>query len=204
MERSHGPAPHLLIFFTLHLAACASVQSPSATPAAHPSAAGSGTSTPSVTAESVEARAFRSMSREQEGRLAVCGQDRSCDRAHFTRALLYLSENQGLAAKHFQEVVALSPKSPLASLSVSWLRLLQNQQHQPEKRRDTVFAQTTQWLIHDLWSREQGLKEELSTRDRRLEALSAQLEALKQIDLEMDEKPHPLRPKPNQRTSQQN
>jgi hypothetical protein len=141
------------------------------------------------------------MPRGQDSRLAVCAQDRSCDRAHFTRGLLLLSENQDLAAKHFQEVVAISPKSPLARLSLSWLKLLEEQ---PEERQQALFAQTTQWLIQDHFSREQIIKEELTARDRKLEELSAQLEALKQIDLEMAEKPHTLKPKPKVPPAQPN
>jgi hypothetical protein len=192
MERSlRGTALLLLIGLTLAEAACSSVTAsrPSGQSSLGPSAAPGSF----FLQDSHDAKTFRSLAREQEGRLSACMQDRSCDRAHFTRALLYLFENQGLAEKHFQEVVTLSPKSPLASLSVSWLRLLKDQ---PEERRHgAVLAQTTQWLIQDLWSREQGLKEELNVRGRKLEELSAQLEALKQIDVEMSEKPHPMRPK---------
>jgi hypothetical protein len=63
------------------------------------------------------------------------------------------------------------------------------------KRQNTLFVQTTQWLFQDLWSREQVLKDEVGSRDKKLEALAAQLEALKQIDLELAEKAHPMRPK---------
>ena len=203
MKRSFRCTPLLMLLFGLQLTACASVSVPRAS--VQPSQGDSvQASPPKFSRPSNETKAFRLLAREQEGRLTACSQDRSCDRAHFTRALLYLSEDQRLAAKHFQEVVALSPKSPLASLSVSWLRLLR---HQPtEKRQDAVFAETTQWLIHDLWSREQSLKQELNIRGRKLEELSAQLEALKQIDMEMDEKPNPLRPKSrlNQRTPEHN
>ncbi|HJU04312.1 MAG TPA: hypothetical protein VJ692_04105 [Nitrospiraceae bacterium] len=195
----------LLFLFGLILTACSSVAAPRP-PAPSSQAPSAGFASPAsvVSQDSHTAKAFRSLAREQEGRLAACVQDRSCDRAHFTRALLYLSENQDLAEKHFQEVVALAPKSPLASLSVSWLKLLKDDPS--DRRRGAVLAQTTQWLIQDLWTREQGLKEELSMRGKRLEELSAQLEALKQIDVEMNEKPHPMQPKskPNPRTVPQN
>ncbi len=180
----------LFVLFALNLFACSSVTPPP--PAAQPSGGGSFVSTPLFSPDSSEAKAVRAFAREQDGRLSTCGHDQSCDRAHFTRALLFLSENQDLAAKHFQEVVAISSKSPLGSLSTSWLKLLKEPSM---KRQITLFAQTTQWLFQDLWSREQVFKDELGSRDKKLEALAAQLEALKQIDLELAEKAHPMRPK---------
>lgn len=135
----------------------------------------------------------RSIVREQEARLLACAQERTCDRAHFIRALLLLPEHQDHATRHFQEVMAIAPKSALATLSVSWLRLMNDPKAKPG--REAVLLQTTQWLINDLLSREQAFKDELNSRGAKLEDVSAQLEALKKIDLEMSESPNPLRPR---------
>jgi hypothetical protein len=181
------PVHSLLLGSALLVSACSSF--PSSSPDSQ-----TGPSNAAVPAGPNEGKPARALAREQDGRLSTCMHDHSCDRAHFTRALLLLSENQELAAKHFQEVVAISPKSPLAALSLSWLRLLKDRSS--ERRQEALFGQTTQWLIQDHLSREQLIKDALTHRDRKLEELSSQLEALKQIDMEMAEKPHPMKPKP--------
>jgi hypothetical protein len=179
-------ATNLLVAAALALSAC------SAMAPAPPARLHSATPTSLSVPDTKDPKVPRTVARELEGHLATCVHDRSCDRAHFTRALLSLSENRDLAVRHFQEVVAISPKSQLAGLSLSWLKFLQEQ---PGQEESTLLASTTQWLVHDSLLREQAAKEEVNSRDKKLEELSTQLEALKQIDLEMAEKSHPLKPK---------
>ncbi|MEP6887468.1 MAG: hypothetical protein ABI945_04010 [Nitrospirales bacterium] len=140
-----------------------------------------------------DARAYRALAREQDLHLTACSQERTCEQAHFSRALLALFDNQRTAAKHFQEVIAGAPKSRLATVSADWLKLLQDAPS--EKERQAHLAKATQNVILELLNREQVVKEELSTREKKLEELSTQLETLKLIDQEMNEKAHRIRPR---------
>ena len=145
-----------------------------------------------------DAKAYRALTREQDLQLAICAQEHTCDQAHFGRALLALFENQRTAAKHFQDVVTGSPKSRLAGVSADWLKLLQASP--PEPQPQGHLAKATQSLILELLNREQVTREELNVREKKLEELASQLETLKLIDQEMNEKAHRIRPRA--RTSQ--
>lgn len=140
-----------------------------------------------------ETKAYRALAREQELHLTACSQERACEQAHFSRALLALFDNQRTAAKHFQEVIAGAPKSRLATVSADWLKLLQDAP--PEKERQAHLSKATQGVILELLNREQAAKEELSAREKKLDELSTQLETLKLIDQEMHEKAHRIRPR---------
>jgi hypothetical protein len=140
-----------------------------------------------------EAKVYRALAREHDLRLTTCVQERTCEQAHFSRALLALFENQRTAAKHFQDVIAGAPKSRLALASHDWLVLLQ--EVPPENERHGYLARATQSVILELLNREQAVKEELSARESKLKDLSTQLETLKLIDQEMNEKAHRLRPR---------
>ena len=168
------------------LVGCAELP-PTTTPSTAP------TSGPFFHLDANEAKAYRTLAREQDLHLTTCSQDHACEQVHFSRALLALFDNQRTAAKHFQDVIAAAPKSRLAGLSADWLKLLQN--GSSEKDRDGLFTKATQHLILELLNREQLAKEELNGREKKLEELSKQLETLKLIDQEMNERAHRTRPR---------
>lgn len=144
--------------------------------------------------ELTEAKAFRTLARDQDAHLGTCAHERTCDQAHFSRALLALFDNQRLAAKHFQDVLTIAPKGRLAAVSADWLKLLQ--EAPPESERQGHLAKAAQSLILELLNREQAVKEELNVREKKLEELSTQLETLKLIDQEMNERTPRMRPRP--------
>lgn len=185
------PFDIFLAILLIFLGACSS------TPPSSPSSFSSPTgpsSAPFFTPSPQETKFYRTLIREQDEHLRKCAHDHTCDRAHFTRALTALYENQAVAAKHFQEIVQTYPKSPLAPLSGSWLRLLQESSSSADQRYP-LLSQMTQWMIRDLLYKEQVARRELTNRDRKLAELSAQIEALKQIDREIKEKSHQIRPR---------
>lgn len=150
-------------------------------------------------------KVYQALAREQDLRLARCAQDRSCDHAHFTRGLLALFENQQTAAKHFQDVIALAPRSRLSSISDTWLKVLETRN---QEERNSPFTKSTQaalleLLVHeqDVLHREQSMRQELSMREKKLEELTTQIELLKQIDQEMNEKSARTRPRPKRTPS---
>ena len=153
-------------------------------------------SSPLFSLDPRDAQRYQALAREQDATLAACAETHTCDRAHFARALVALYEDQTVAAKHFQDVVAVAPKSRLASSSQFWLQLLQNPpiffaQH-------SLFAEATDRLVRDLLDLESSsaliLQREVKARDKKMEELAQQLDALKRIDQEMKEKARPIRP----------
>ncbi len=143
-----------------------------------------------------DAQRYQALAREQDASLAACAETHICDRAHFTRALVALYEDQTVAAKHFQDVIAVAPQSRLAASSQFWLQFLQNPpiffaQH-------SAFAEATDRLVRDLLDLEFSsalvFQREVKARDKKVEELTQQLDALKRIDQEMKEKSRPTRP----------
>ena len=184
MKQTRRNAGALLIVVWVGLDACSSLNSHSLP------------SSPFFAPDQREAARYQVLAREQDILLSTCAESRSCDRAHFTRALVALYENQAVAAKHFQDVIDIAPKSRLAASSQFWLNLLEN----PPTfvGRASPFAEATERLVRDLVELESlsamTFQNELKARDKIMEDLTKQLEALKRIDQEMKEKSRPTRP----------
>ena len=178
----HGSG--LLLVLVISLEACSSMSG-------HPSL-----SSPFFVPDPRDAKLYQAFAREQDILLATCAESHSCDRAHFTRALVALYENKEIATKHFQEVVDGDPKSRLAASSLLWLRLLQDSP--ANAGLVSPFARSTERLVRDLLEMETSsvlaLQRELQARDKKVEELTQQLEALKRIDQEMKEKERPTKP----------
>jgi hypothetical protein len=178
------------LFLLAALGACASAKPP-VLPA-----------TPLFVPDDREAQLYQTLAHEHEGRVAACAKTHSCERAHFTRALVALYENQQLAARHFQQVVDLAPDGHLAASSLLWLRLLRD--GLPHGERGITLARATEQLIQQFLETEtapvQTLQQELKARDKKVEDLTNQIEALKRVDQEMKEKIRPKR-QSNRRSS---
>jgi hypothetical protein len=118
---------------------------------------------------------------ESEKRLSGCGQEGSCDRLHFMTGLSALQSNPDTAAAHFRDVIRAAPKSSAANLSRAWLKALEASTGLEDKQ---VVMDTTEWLLL-----------ELLNRDKQVEELSKQLNALKLVDLEMKERTSRMKPR---------
>ncbi|MEP6600375.1 MAG: hypothetical protein ABJB49_01030 [Nitrospirota bacterium] len=156
-----------------------------------------------------DGKLYVTLEREADQLLGTCSPVRSCDRAHFIRGLVALYQSRETAADHFQTAVAMAPTSKRAEPSLFWLQLLK--EAAGAAAEDGPFARATVQLVRDLLEREllteqllhelgtspvQTLQRDLKARDKKLEDLTKQLEALKQIDQEMREKTMPNRPSP--------
>ena len=160
-----------------------------------------------------DAAAYRELAREQDIQLTSCAVTRSCGRIHFIRALTALYENQDAAVKHFQQVLTIAPNSRYAASSLQWVRLLQEGRNGATRELQLMHA--AQRLVHDLLDREmeiqfpsvpkevketkskdskpeppsvQALRKELKARDKRIDELTQQIEALKLVDQEVKDK----------------
>ena len=204
-----------------------------------------------------EAKSILVLAKKQDLLIPKCAEHNSCDHVYFTRALLALYESRDSASKYFEKVIAVSPKSQMASSSRLWLQLLEYHASPIElswfqsvlaapaiSESQTVLAQASDRLVRDLLDRELtiqqlramkdadaqsleslqrdlaerdrrtdtasgkreiprsandtgivlSLQKQLMDRDRKIEELTSQLEALKRIDQEMRDKVRPIRP----------
>jgi len=141
------------------------------------------------------------LQREADQLLGTCSPVHTCDRAHFIRGMVALYQNRETAIDHFQTAVAMAPTSARAEPSLFWLQLLK--ETASGTAEDGRFSRATVQFVRDLLDGEllaeqllqeletspvQSLQRDLKARDRKLEDLTKQLEALKQIDQEMREK----------------
>ena len=154
-----------------------------------------------------DGKLYVTLEREADQLLGTCSPVHSCDRAHFIRGMVALYQNRETAVDHFQTAVAMAPTSARAEPSLFWLQLLK--ETASGTAEDGRFSRATVHLVRDLLDRElladqllqeleaspvQTLQRDLKARDKKLEDLTKQLEALKQIDQEMREKTMPNRP----------
>ena len=214
-------------------------------------------SQPYFVVDTGEAKSLQSLAKKQEALVPKCAERNSCDHIYFTRALLGLYESRDSASKYFEKVIAVSPKSQMASSSKLWLQLLEYHAAPVEhswfhsvmaapaiSESQAILAQASDRLVRDLLDRELtiqqlravkdadsqsleslqrdlaererkmdagsgkkdtargptdtgivlSLQKQLTDRDRKIEELTSQLEALKRIDQEMRDKVRPIRP----------
>ncbi|TMQ31196.1 MAG: hypothetical protein E6K65_02315 [Nitrospirae bacterium] len=214
-------------------------------------------SQPYFVVDAGEVKSLHALAKKQEALVPKCAEHNSCDHVYFTRALLGLYESRDTASKYFEKVLAVAPKSQLASSSQLWLQLLEYHAAPVEQswfqsvmaapaisESQVILAQASDRLVRDLLDREltiqqlramkdadsQSLKnlqrdlaererktdtvngkkdtargstdtgivlslqKQVTDRDRKIEELTSQLEALKRIDQEMRDKARPIRP----------
>lgn len=160
-------------------------------------------SQPYFTVDPADAKALHTLVKKQEALLPKCAEHNSCDHLYFTRALLGLYENRENAEKYFEKVIALAPKSHLASSSRLWLQLLREHPAPVEQSWFTavmtapaisdghaVLALASDRLVRDLLDREliiqqlramkeadaqslETLQRDLAERERKMDALSS-------------------------------
>ncbi len=149
-----------------------------------------------------DTKALYALVKKQEALIPKCAEHNSCDHVYFTRALLGLYENRDSAGKYFEKVIALAPKSQLASSSKLWLQLLREHPAPVEQSwfasvmtapaisdGHAALAMASDRLVRDLLDREliiqqlralkdadaqslEILQRDLAERERKMEALS--------------------------------
>jgi Skp family chaperone for outer membrane proteins len=214
-------------------------------------------SQPYFVVDAGEVKSLHALAKKQEALVPKCAEHNSCDHVYFTRALLGLYESRDTASKYFEKVLAVAPKSQLASSSQLWLQLLEYHAAPVDQswfqsvmaapaisESQVILAQASDRLVRDLLDRELtiqqlramkdadsqslenlqrdlaererkmdtvngkkdiargstdtgivlSLQKQVTDRDRKIEELTSQLEALKRIDQEMRDKARPIRP----------
>jgi hypothetical protein len=149
-----------------------------------------------------EAKSLQALAKKQEALVPKCVERNSCDHVYFTRALLGLYESRDSASKYFEKVIAVAPKSQLASSSKLWIQLLEHHAAPVEQswfqsvmaapaisESQAILAQASDRLVRDLLDREltiqqlramkdadsqflESLQRELAERERKLDSVS--------------------------------
>ena len=159
-------------------------------------------SKPYFTVDTGEAKSFQVLTKKQEALAQKCAEHNSCDHVYFTRALLGLYESRDSASKYFEKVIAVAPKSQMASSSKIWLQLLQQHAAPVEQswfqsvmaapaisESQVILAKASDRLVRDLLDREliiqqlwamrdadaqsvESLQRDLAERERKMDAVS--------------------------------
>ena len=158
------------------------------------------------------------LSREVDTRALACLEASACEQVHFARALVSLFENREAAGASFRRVIADNPSSPLAASSILWLQLLGNEAPAADDR--SPLTEITAQFVRDWMERElaehrthgkpdalttaqdssvdqsrvvQVLQKQVLERDRRIAILQSQLDALKLIDQDHENRKRTLK-----------
>lgn len=162
------------------------------------------------------------LSHELDSKALRCIELANCEQVYFERALVSLFENQEAARTSFHHVVDHNAASPLASSSQLWLRLIGDEEDGAKviERsspsidllaqfvRDRMERQVTEarnddnaselGTIHNALAEQsrllQAIQKQVRNRDRRIAILRSQLEALKLIDEEGQDKQRKIKP----------
>lgn len=156
-----------------------------------------------------EAKVLHAVAKKQEALAPKCAEHNSCDHLYFTRALLGLYESRDIASKYFEKVIAVAPKTQLASFSKLWLQLLEYHAAPVEHswfqsviaapaftESQAVLAQVSDRLVRDLLDRElviqqlramkeadaqslENLQRDLAERERKIDSVNGKKETAK-------------------------
>jgi type IV secretory pathway VirJ component len=151
----------------------------------------------------------QAFAREQERQVQTCAAAHACDRAHYLRALAALYEDRQVAMMHFQ-AAAKTPNGRYAASSLQWILLLEN--GKGGALDQAALSQAVERLVRDVIEYEiaiasqsaearqrdaqaiQSLKQELKVREKRIDELTQQIDALKRVDQEVKDRVKPSRP----------
>ena len=146
-----------------------------------------------------EAKSLHASAKKQEALIPKCAERNSCDHVYFTRALLGLYESRDSASKYFGKVIAVAPKSQLASSSKLWLQLLEHHAAPVEQswfqsvmaapaisESQAILAQASDRLVRDLLDRELIIQQLRAMKDADAQALESLQRDLAERDRKMD------------------
>jgi bacterioferritin (cytochrome b1) len=141
-------------------------------------------SQPYFVVDAGEAKTLHILAKKQEMLATKCAEHNSCDHVYFTRALLGLYESRDSASKYFEKVIAVAPKSQLASFSKLWLQLIEYHAAPIEhswfqsviaapafSESQAILAQASDRLVRDLLERELTIQQLKAMKDADAQSL---------------------------------
>jgi len=156
-------------------------------------------SKPYFTVDTGEAKSFQVLTKKQEALAQKCAEHNSCDHVYFTRALLGLYESRDSASKYFEKVIAVAPKSQMASSSKLWIQLLEHHAAPVEQswfqsvmaapaisESQAILAQASDRLVRDLLDRELTIHQLRAMKDADSQSLESLQRELAERERKMD------------------
>jgi hypothetical protein len=141
-------------------------------------------SQPYFVVDAGEAKALHALAKKQELLATKCAEHNSCDHVYFTRALLGLYESRDNASKYFEKVIAVAPRTQLASFSKLWLQLIEYHAAPIEhswfqsviaapaiSESQAILAQASDRLVRDLLDRELTIQQLRAMKDADAQSL---------------------------------
>jgi hypothetical protein len=120
-------------------------------------------SQPYFTADPGELKSLQALAKKQDLLAQKCAERNSCEQVYYTRALVGLYESRDSASKYFEKVIAVAPKSSLASSSKLWIELIERHAAPVEQswlqsvmaapaisESQAILAQASNRLVRDL------------------------------------------------------
>lgn len=142
-----------------------------------------------------DAEAVHAFAREQERQIQMCAATQACDRVQYIRGLAALYEDQNVAVKHFQAATAAAPTGPYATSSRHWIRLLEESRSVSSQDPDLMRA--VERVVREVLESNSGealsLKRQLKEREKKIDELTQQIDALKRVDREVKDRTKPSR-----------
>ena len=143
-------------------------------------------SQPYFAVDTGEAKSLQALAKKQEALVPKCAERNFCDHVYFTRALLGLYESRDSASKYFEKVIAVSPKSQLASSSKLWIELLEHHAAPVEQswfqsvlagpaisESQAILAQASDRLVRNLLDRELTIQQLRAMKDADFQSLES-------------------------------
>ncbi|MBI3807912.1 MAG: hypothetical protein HY281_10445 [Nitrospirae bacterium] len=156
-------------------------------------------SQPYFTVDQGEVKSLHALAKKQEALAQKCAERNSCDQVYFIRALLGLYESRDSASKYFEKVIAVAPKSQLASSSKLWIELLERHAAPVEQpwfqsvmaapaisESQAILAQASNSLVRDLLDREVTVQQLRAMKEADSQALDNLQRELAEHDRKID------------------
>lgn len=168
------------------------------------------------------------LTHELDRKALQCVDAGNCEQVFFSRAMASLFENREAARTSFRHVIEHNPASPLSISSEMWLRLLGDDENRDVSLSsgplsDLLAQFVREWVERQLSERTtsatssgsiqehpieqsrfvQGLHKQVRDRDRQIAILSGQLEALKLIDEDHQDKARKVKPPASLKAAEQ-
>jgi hypothetical protein len=163
----------------------------------------------SPTAEDIQRVAL--LAHELDNQALTCLEASTCEEVHFARGLVSLFENQEAASASFHRAIESNPSSALSASSRLWLKLINDEGSKPHlvtgsqppvlalmaqlvrgwmtreladhtKPKQVSEPITHQHTMGDAFAAVRALQKQVRERDRRIAILQSQMEDLKLID----------------------
>ncbi len=140
---------------------------------------------------------YQALVQRQQKMFPDCKIPSACAHGHFMRALVALFENREAATKQFEQVVAVSPNSRLASTSKLWIKLIRDQRPtvpwnqfldgmRVGEGNNELLVWSTEQVVRDLLEREMIIQQLMRRKQRDAASLQALRRELTQVIAERD------------------